>query len=146
MDNTHIEKPKRKQKPIERAVVHSNNIKKLDGFKKQLLESVGEYITINYTDLVNLFIEAHSDILTETEIELVRVRKYDQVKHLKWILAKAQEAKKNGEHLMLSDVFNASPDSTMKMLSRKPRKQKKSKSIEIDASEAASNVAPENLK
>lgn len=146
MDNGQTDKLKRKQKPIERAVVYDDNIKVLHKFKEQIQTTLGEYIKINYTDLVNLLIESHADALMDAEIELVKTKKYDQVKHLKWVLRKAQEAKKVGEHIKLSEVLNTSFDGIATSPSPKHRKPKKSKAIESSVSGTLPNADLNSLE
>ena len=87
-----IESPKLPPKTVDRVTLGKNEVEKLSQWLKQLEESSQGFLHLSRADLVNFLIGEHKAQLSPREMQQIRTRNYDPIKHLNWITPRLKEA------------------------------------------------------
>ena len=133
-------KSKRKPKTIDRAIITPEAKLKLDVLKKQITDTYGEFIKLNYTDLVTLVVQMHGDNLSEDELCYVSGRWYDEGKFIKWCYKVYCEAIDRGEKITLEEITAKYRPASANRASKKIRRPRKSKLETISALDTSPNI------
>lgn len=116
------EKPKRVNKPIERVTVCDTLKEKLCKLVEQANAAMQGMADISKSDIVNLLLDEHGDVLTAAQIKKLKATHIDQVKYAYWIAEKLKLARDSGQVLSIQDLISKSQSAF-----DKPRKQRKTK-------------------
>ncbi|HEX7675890.1 MAG TPA: hypothetical protein VF412_17055 [Bdellovibrio sp.] len=95
---------------IERVVLRPAEASKLDHWLSQLNERYDGLVKFTKSDLVNFLLRHQEAELTETQINLLGVEYYDELRWINRAIEKVRQAKRQGQTLSLEDL----------MLKRKP--------------------------
>ena len=145
MDSNETQKPKRKAKSVDRAVIAHDTKLKLDGFRGQIAAQLGEFIKLNYTDLVNLLFALHPDDLTVEEIDYIRRNKYDEGRFIRWAHQEYVAAKARGEHVTLEELMERQKRLTLSTTPKKSKRGRKRKQSHITEDKSQSELSPEQF-
>lgn len=115
------------QKQIERVTIEDRLKEKLTKLTEQANSSLQGIATVTKSDVANMLLEAHPDVLSHTEIEALKATHLDQVKFAYWVANRLKEARAAGETLTMQDVLAMSQPvmgSKPARTIRRPRKKK----------------------
>src|SRR5688500_9935480 len=90
-------------KPIERVTVSESLKEKLAALTAQANLALQGIATITKSDVVNLVLEDHADLLSPLELERLRALHIDQVKLALWLASEMRDAKRAGENVTLKE-------------------------------------------
>lgn len=120
----------KKQKYPDRLTLRPTALEKLSHWATQINNS-SPGTNVTRADLVHWLIETYSDDLSASDLKIMQEKFYDCVKHAKWVLKEANEAKAAGHIINIkitsSDGKSARSDLGVslkgKVLAKQPRKK-----------------------
>lgn len=98
--------PKKISSPHERVTVADKIKDKLDKWVQQANDLFEGVITITKSDIINMLIKQHEEILSLAELQILHCDHYDEIKVATWLLEKVKESKRNGDHVQLQDLLS----------------------------------------
>lgn len=134
-------------KPIERATITEMQKVKLTALAAQANEALQGVTSVTKSDIVNLLIEENPDLLSNEQLEKLRLRHVDEVKYAFWMAQRLKAARESGESLTLSDLLaeNKIFLDPKPSPSKKPRRKRKHTAGEPAANEDDQPQVPQEL-
>ncbi len=99
---------KKDYKSLERVTIDEDLKEKLISLTRLANESLQGMASITKSDIVNLFIRLHSDVLSKAESEELKKMYFDIFKCLSWLQNQAKLAKERGDEVTLKELFERS--------------------------------------
>lgn len=127
-------KSKKLNKVLERVTISENLKEKLSSLCNQANESLQGIATVTKSDIVNLILKNHSEILSKNEIEDLKAEHFDELRFANWLASKIRDARENGESVSLKDLLERSKPlmENMKVQAEKRRKRHKVQTPECE--------------
>lgn len=99
-----MEKKPRQRHP-DRIVLSPEAVGVLRSHTDAIDAKFGGMIRLGLRDLANYLLIKRADALSESEIEDLKRNHYDEVKALRWAIAKLKQSKSNGDAASTADIF-----------------------------------------
>ncbi|MEY4616377.1 MAG: hypothetical protein RJB66_1337 [Pseudomonadota bacterium] len=90
---------------VDRVVLDSESIKIVESMMNQIEKRWGDLVHVSQKDLVNFLLQKRSKNLSEQEIDLIRVEKFDIVRVLKRATSEAIKAKQSGKEIEFEEIL-----------------------------------------
>lgn len=127
-------KPKKKTPTRNRVSLTPKSLLKLEAWEKQINEELSQMVKLNKNDLVNFLIEMSSNKIPQSIIKRAYETKLTDVERIKWMLAQAESAQKDGREPQLDELYKK-VKKTLKRSSKKSLTSKKSSLKNLDLSQ-----------
>ncbi len=125
MTNDNIDKRATKaQKPIERVTIIDTLKEKLLALTTQANGALKDIATVTKSDVINLILAEHSELLSANEIQKLKETHIDQVKLAAWLEREVKSAKRAGRTVSLKELLDSCESVVYPKKPRKPRKKK----------------------
>src|ERR1700692_4432743 len=93
-------------KAVDRVALGKEEAEKVSAWLKQLEESSSGFLQLSRSDVVNFLISEHKTELSSREMQQVRTRHYDPIRHLNWITPRLKEALQNDDLVTVNALQN----------------------------------------
>jgi len=100
------QQPMKKKRVIhqDRIVLEEQTLVLITQIKAQIDKAFGGLIKLTSKEIANFVLQVRLNPLTQTELELIKEKYFDDVRAAKWALQKIKTAKSGGETLSLLEV------------------------------------------
>lgn len=124
--NEEILEVKNETQKIDRVVLDSASIKIVEEMIEQIESRWGDLVNVSQKDIVNFLLQKRSIRLTEQEIDLIRLEKFDIVRVLKRATTEAIRAKQSGKEIEIEEILKIiqTPSINVEVAPVKVRKRK----------------------
>lgn len=93
-------------KAVDRVALWKEESEKVSAWLKQLEESSSGFLQLSRSDVVNFLISEHKTELSSREMQQIRTRHYDPIRHLNWITPRLKEALQNDDLVTVNALQN----------------------------------------
>lgn len=143
LESVNIESKKKTQK-IDRVVLDAESIVAIQPLQEQVNEQLGDLVQISLKDVVNFILQERLFLLTEDELNKLKLKHFDLIKALRKATSEVIKARQNGSEIQLDEVLkiiqtpgviqNSAPKRTTK------RKKKTQDSVSMDQAKLAQDT------